>query len=265
VIIPPPSKIDHTTLLFSEDQVYDMNNLRKYVCFEFDDMAAPVGCARPQTMQEALEKRGDIFLSASSSRIRHFQCIGVSASLKLRADRIVFYGLTVSLPLREKSVRTRKLFNLEADYDAVHLRRGDFDQFAKDTQLPGASIAMRVKEMCRTPRPLFVATDGDSNFISDLRQHLFDRRLVMANDVRSNDSDIIQAVLEQLMCAQAVIFIGTRASTFTTGIFQMRQQESARNPTIEVAPQLINGSEVPIATSGAVGEQCWERATVFRL
>lgn len=263
LVIPPASKIDHCKVDFSEEQVYDLGSLGQYVDLRFSGAPRPEGCAAASSVDDALRASGDVFLSEAASRIQHFQCLRLSADEIRRANRVVFHGLVPSNTLREKCAKMRAKLDLGGDYAAVHVRRGDFQEFASGTQRSAVDMARILEEKLPADLPVLIASDGGKEYIDEVQTHTSLRLCTALSEADGTDSDVVLSVLEQLLCAQAVRFLGTHLSTFSTGIFQLRQQEARRNHRIVVDAQVLTGEPVLEGVEGGVGERCFARATRF--
>src|SRR5262249_13813517 len=117
-------------------------------------------------------------------------------------------------------------------YNAVHVRRGDFfDQFPEQA-IPEVSVLDRLLVTLSRELPLYVATDEPgAAFLGLLRRHF---RVCVATDfvgARDMPPEFL-ACLEQLICAQAHGFVGTRLSTFSAYITRLRGY--MRAPNLEV-------------------------------
>ena len=75
-----------------------------------------------------------------------------------------------------------------------------------------------------------------------------------------DENTIFSAIIDQLLCRQAVEFLGTSESTFTTGIHKLRLQEHMVNPQIDVRFKLWNETHIPQIH---VGSLCWDVPVQF--
>jgi hypothetical protein len=117
-------------------------------------------------------------------------------------------------------------------YNAMHLRRGDFFQCFPHLAVPDSHILGRLLATLPRELPLYVATDEPgAPFLNVLRRYF---RVCVATDffaMRTMPAEYL-ACLEQLMCAFAHSFIGTRLSTFSAYITRLRGY--VRAPDLEV-------------------------------
>lgn len=186
------------------------------------------------------------------------------------------------------SVKIRYLKSLEqlanridmevGPHHAVHLRLGDyFENYSSD----GYAVNMeRFRNYARRVftdegLPIIIATDGlqERQIFSDIfegRRFIFIDELVF-DEYRSSYSELeftdfnALTIINQLLCASAVSFIGTYRSTFTSMIHRLRQ-ERYRKADFEFFPdekvaRLLN-AELRIAPDRS-GFFDWNRYSVF--
>jgi hypothetical protein len=150
-----------------------------------------------------------------------------------------------------RSVRLRYRDDIEAlasrisaaagDYDAIHLRLGDFLTNYKEDEY-SVNVERFAKYTAKTfgdsGRRVLIATDGlheknlfrkllsgfDYSFIDEL---IFDEYREDYNELEFTDFNSV-TIINQLVCAAAVKFIGTYRSTFTGLIHRLRQERYGR-------------------------------------
>jgi hypothetical protein len=118
-----------------------------------------------------------------------------------------------------------------AEYTCVHLRRGDFVDAgwlgnAGDTN----EVASSLKDVFMTSKYMYIATDEvDSTQL----QPLLDNGAMLWSDIVSELEPSYKALLEfgdyvglveQMICTHAKRFIGSKCSTFTGGIYNLRAE-----------------------------------------
>jgi hypothetical protein len=131
------------------------------------------------------------------------------------------------------------------DFDAVHVRRGDFLGQRPDQDVSAGQIAEALSEAGFCSRRLYIASDeGDRGFFQPLAA---DHELVFADDVLDRASSGIPdehvACIEQVVCSQARAFVGTRLSTFSSYITRLRGYRGAVDQGIRF-------------TDGGPGDEC---------
>ncbi|KAJ9471059.1 GDP-fucose protein O-fucosyltransferase 2 [Diplonema papillatum] len=113
---------------------------------------------------------------------------------------------------------------------SVHIRRRDFKQQYKSTFIEPRAMAANIKN--QLGRVVYIASDeGNKEFWADLKAGLPDvstfRFASSFESVFKNVPDTQKGVVEQLICAQAKVFIGTRFSTFSSYIVRLRGYDPA--------------------------------------
>jgi len=117
-----------------------------------------------------------------------------------------------------------KIAELLGCYGAIHVRRNDFFWQRPEQNVPASRILLSL--FTRIPRGsyVYIATDEtNKHFFSDMRNHyricfLEDFANIVARDMTAT----CLACLEQMICAFARVFVGTRLSTFSAYITRLR-------------------------------------------
>jgi hypothetical protein len=124
---------------------------------------------------------------------------------------------------KEIFLEARKAIDfLSSSYYAIHIRRGDFQYH--DLKLSIETIYNNIKNIIPEGAKLYISTDEtDKSFFSLLKQHynIFfydDIKHLIFSDI---DADLIGPI-EQIICTEAVTFIGNKLSTFSTYIYRLR-------------------------------------------
>jgi hypothetical protein len=110
------------------------------------------------------------------------------------------------------------------DYQALHVRRNDFFRLYPQQDIPGNRLLGNVMMRIPTGARLFIASDEpDRTFFADVANY-YDVRFI--EDFRSflpaESSAAFLACVEQMVCALAGKFMGTRLSTFSAYITRLR-------------------------------------------
>lgn len=111
----------------------------------------------------------------------------------------------------------------DLEYYAIHVRRGDFNAgwLAKEVVLPAETILENIQYALPTGCKLYIATDEtDKSFFNSFREK-YD--VYFYDDIKVKDmpADFI-GITEQIICARAISFIGSFASTFSSYITRLR-------------------------------------------
>ena len=146
----------------------------------------------------------------------------------------------------------------ELEYDAVHLRRGDFAQFRPETQWHGAALQARVERALPGTAPLLVACvvgADETDPFPELAASL-PRRVVRTDELYGPRHGVLhRAVVDSLVLALARSFVGTPDSTFSTGVWHWRAlRQLDRGQPVE-EPRALEGA--------AAGGECWQNASTF--
>ena len=113
-----------------------------------------------------------------------------------------------------------------AGYAALHVRRNDFQY--KDMFSPAGEIARNIQRLVKPGTTLYISTDERRHEFFDALTERY--TIVFLSDVlplagltgSQRPPDYWLGQIEQLICTQADIFVGTRLSTFTAYIQRMR-------------------------------------------
>ena len=116
----------------------------------------------------------------------------------------------------------------KGDYDAFHIRRGDF-QF-KATRIEAQEIYDNVHDVLTENKTVFIATDErNKTFFAPLKQHydivFLDDFMDELKDVNSN----LFGMIDQLVSSRGNVFVGCWFSTFTGYITRLRGYHSVKS------------------------------------
>lgn len=127
-------------------------------------------------------------------------------SIKTKIKR----GLVYKTQLLHKSW---KVGDSIGPYNAIHVRRGDFEHVRKRTMQDGDEILDSIKSKISNNLPLYIATDKkDRSFFLPLRRHY---NVFFFDDFSINCEGMELLCIEQLICSQSEKFLGSFLSTFT--------------------------------------------------
>lgn len=117
-------------------------------------------------------------------------------------------------------------------YDAVHVRKGDFTQYYPHSRVDEAELGDRLISTFGPGGTLYLASDDQrSDSFAGLRKHFRILRAQDVLDLRRMDGVVLAAV-EQVVCACARRFIGTRLSTFSAYITRLRGYFAAADQSL---------------------------------
>lgn len=113
------------------------------------------------------------------------------------------------------------------DYDAVHIRRGDFlNTRGPSTKFLYDNLIPSLQDKVRKNKPLFIATDEqDKTLFDNLRKEYNIKFLSDYVDAQSYTA----LALDTLICANAKSFYGSKFSTFTDYIHILRHYKNKRD------------------------------------
>lgn len=126
-------------------------------------------------------------------------------------------------------------------YNAAHIRRGDFFEQFPEQALSELRVLESLLKCLRRELPLYVATDDPAvPLLNLLRRHF---RVCVAADLSGTREMAPEALAcaEQLVCAHAQSFVGTRLSTFSAYITRLRGYVRAQ----DLGVRFTDGSWAP--------------------
>src|ERR1035441_10569935 len=144
------------------------------------------------------------------------------------------------------------------DYCALHVRRNDFLELYPQQIIPASRILGNLLQRVPAGCCLYIASDEkDRRFFDDLRPH-YDIRFVEELDVPPMPPASLASV-EQLICAQAKLFVGTRLSSFSGYVTRLRGYRNAADQGSYFTDGLP-GSEMDTAGAPMYSWTNWLRA-----
>jgi putative ubiquitin-RnfH superfamily antitoxin RatB of RatAB toxin-antitoxin module len=110
----------------------------------------------------------------------------------------------------------------DLNYYAIHVRRNDFQY--KDLTIPAEDIFNNIKNAIPFGSKLYIATDElDKTFFDVFTKHY---QVFYYDDVNTKISSSVNTdfngMIDQIICARAKVFIGTKLSTFSNYIYRLR-------------------------------------------
>jgi hypothetical protein len=123
---------------------------------------------------------------------------------------------------KEIFLEAKKAIDLLGSYYAIHIRRGDFQYH--DLKPPIETIYNNIKNVIPEGTKLYISTDeADKSFFSLLKQHY---NIFFYSDIEHliySDINIdLIGPIEQIICTEAITFIGNKLSTFSSYIYRLR-------------------------------------------
>lgn len=113
-----------------------------------------------------------------------------------------------------------------SDYNAVHIRRGPPNDFlfqfgySLNTVNTSEKLANEIDKLFPADLPLYIASDESDRSFFDILKRKY--KIYFFEDFFQNQSKLETAVLEQIICSRANIFVGTANSTYSKRIQVMR-------------------------------------------
>merc|ERR1712087_1035799 len=103
----------------------------------------------------------------SRSRIQHFECLNLNRHDRARAAHAVLHGVAFDRKFEDMASADLERLGLAANgtkdgksnFDCVHVRRGDFKQFAPQYWLEDNQLSEKLKSMF-SGKPVLVASDS---------------------------------------------------------------------------------------------------------
>ena len=119
---------------------------------------------------------------------------------------------------------SKKVKEKIGDYNSVHVRRNDFLICHEDKLVPSDLLLEKLYAFFPISKPLYIATDEkDLSFFDPVREK-YD--IYFYKDFDFNTTSLETDVMDQVICADSDIFMGTYLSTYTKRINVMRGIES---------------------------------------
>ncbi len=113
------------------------------------------------------------------------------------------------------------------DFDAVHIRRGDFLQVRKPaSEFLYDNLLQSLEGKVRKDKPLFIATDEKDKSIFNFLKDTYD--ITFLSDLVDSKS-YTALVLDMVVCSNAENFFGSKFSTFTDYIHILRHYKNKRD------------------------------------
>ena len=119
---------------------------------------------------------------------------------------------------------SKKVKEKIGDYNSVHVRRNDFLICHGDKLVPSDLLLEKLYAFFERSKPLYIATDEKDLSFFDPVKEKYD--IYFYKDFDFNTTALETDVMDQVICAESDIFMGTYLSTYTKRINVMRGIES---------------------------------------
>lgn len=177
--------------------------------------------------------------------------------LELRCKRLVKECVRFRASILRAAARITQSLG---EYKAVHVRRSDFFQLYPEQNISCHRLLGNVMMRAPAGTRLYVATDEtDRSFFADLTPYY---ELCFLDDFRGSLGEDLPpgalACVEQMVCASATTFIGTRLSTFSAYVGRLRGYGGALDQAIHFTDGLP-GSEMDDCGSPRFSWMNWVR------
>lgn len=211
--------------------------------FCFPRIPAPGTRARARLLEFAAGRRRFLALTPEMKRCRtlhvknplleHFYAFYffLDENRSLEERRLIARNVVYRREILEAA---RRALRSLGRFCAVHVRRGDFLRNYPRQRIPPARLERTLRRFIPRGSKLYVATDERSRPYFSPLERTYDA--VFLKDVRGAlPPDVPEAWLggvEQLICAEAEVFVGTRLSTFSSYITRLRGLRGARDQEV---------------------------------
>jgi hypothetical protein len=136
-------------------------------------------------------------------------------------------------------VRQRSPENGEGLYDAIHIRRGDFQSQFPNTEMSATTILAGIQDSIAPGSTVYIATDErDPTFFEPLRK-VYDLKFVGDfGDMLKGVNPQLFGLAEQIVASRSRVFFGTYYSSFSAYIARLRGYYSVK----ENQPGYVSGA-----------------------
>ena len=125
------------------------------------------------------------------------------------------------------------------DYDALHVRRGDF-RYAGGAKtigtVPNDTIAKHVRDTVKGRDLLLLSDEHDTGLIESLQREAGAKRVVCWSGEKKKDEEGTEGLIDMLCAVPARDFVGTPTSTFSSGIVKLRQRAGTHTRVLFTIP-----------------------------
>jgi len=162
-------------------------------------------------------------------------------------------GLQLRPEFKEKALEL-----LPKDFDALHIRRGDFLNTRKpSTEILYENLATSLEGKVRKDVPLFIATDEKDKSLFDFLKKDYDIQFL--NDLTEVE-DYEALALDMEICSNAYYFYGSKYSTFTDYIHILRHYKNKNDYSrtgLNYQKPFINYKELPWRDEQYAWDNLW--------
>ncbi|KAL7455629.1 hypothetical protein ACHAWC_007164 [Mediolabrus comicus] len=165
-------------------------------------------------------------------------------ALRFIRDKLVYKEEIVCLAARMISamreyVRQRTPENTKGLYDAIHIRRGDFQSQFPNTEMTASTILAGIQDSIAPGSTLYISTDERNPTFFDPLREVYDIKFIGDfGELLSGINPQFFGLAEQLVASRARVFYGTYYSTFSAYIVRLRGYYSVK----ENQPGHMSGS-----------------------
>ena len=220
IILPPKIFIDHLC-----DHT-DKSTFLKYLCISFN----PKNWGAGDSLTNCLITNTDVKSNKKVIDLRvddeyiHFprnlfglfyQVLNIDDGFKNKLRE----GLKVNKHIDEMAEKV-----ISGDYNAIHVRLGDFSNTRKEQTIELRNeLSNLIEQNFKNDKPLFIATD-EKNFkgFKNLGE-VYDIRFLV------NNNKYISMILDTVICSNADKFLGTKYSTYTDYIHILRHYKNKKD------------------------------------
>ena len=268
LVLPLPSRIAHLPDLFHEFMVFDASALyavigaAKHAPTDIGGCETKIYSSRlVDGIPGGLKAPCVLHVPTAVSRVTHFECIPWTPGQARIAFQAVLQGLRYHERFREwAQVASRVVGDA---FIALHIRRGDFDQFRGEEQRSPSDVLRASVRETKSYTHMFVATDGTADYVDALSREASEMGVHIHTQETlgcAASTEVDRAVLDMHICAVAETFLGTPDSTFSLGVRHLRLQMAMDTGTLwNELPRTHLG--VDAKTRGSAGETCWDKVT----
>lgn len=155
-------------------------------------------------------------------------------SFRFIRDHLVYKEEIVCLAARMISamrnyVRQRTPENTKGLYDAIHIRRGDFQSQFPNTEMTASTILAGIQDRIAPGSTLYISTDERNPTFFDPLREVYDLKFIGDfGELLSGINPQFFGLAEQLVASRARVFYGTYYSTFSAYIVRLRGYYSVK-------------------------------------
>lgn len=156
----------------------------------------------------------------------YYHVYGKTPVIRNRIKEKVNLGIQYRPDIFEKA---KKITDKLGEFNAIHVRRNDFLQVRKDiAERQTVNLLDDISNRIPNDKPLFIATDEkDKSVFLPLKKKY--NVLYLTDFPQSGVNDTDDLLLDQVVCSQADIFLGSHLSTFSDYVNIIRGQQNKKD------------------------------------